>query len=238
MASQYVEKMMNVVSHQTLRNKLRSLEYFCAYITDVLFTYPNSDVSINIVQNLTTLKKCLPNWRTSLKGKCNKEDIEKRLDDAVEQLTPQNIQNYLQSDHAAYAERVLHRCNDSAFAQPSTYDFLVARNHLLVLMCIRNAHRSGVLINFVTDDYDKRMVAEDGNIVITVCNHKTSSTHGAATICVSHEEGQLLAGYLNMRNCLLQNAPSIHVLCLLWSPYVIGQTVIFLPCDFFLLFLA
>ena len=55
-ASQYVEKMMNVVSHKTLRNKLRSLEYFCAYIIDVLFTYPNSDVSNNIIQNLTTLK--------------------------------------------------------------------------------------------------------------------------------------------------------------------------------------
>jgi len=78
-------------------------------------------------------------------------------------------------------------------------------------IAVRNAHRSGVLINFVTDNYDKRMVAEDGNIVITVCNHKTSSTHGAATICVSPEEGQLLAGYLNMRNCLLQNAPSKHV---------------------------
>jgi len=75
-------------------------------------------------------------------------------------------------------------------------------------MCITNAHRSGVLINFLTDYYDKRMVAEDGNTVITVCDNKTSSTHGAATICVSHEEGQLLDGYLNMRNCLLQNAPS------------------------------
>ena len=39
---------------------------------------------------------CLPNWGTSLKGKCNQEDIEKRLDDAVEQLTPQNIYDYLQ----------------------------------------------------------------------------------------------------------------------------------------------
>jgi len=55
------------------------------------------------------------------------------------------------------------------------------------------------------------MVAEDGNIVITVCDNKTSSTHAAATICVSHEEGQLLAGYLNMRNCLLQNAPSTRI---------------------------
>jgi len=26
------------------------------------------------------------------------------------------------------------------------------------------------------------------------------------------------------------------VISLLWSPYVIGQTIIFLPCDFYLLF--
>jgi len=47
------------------------------------------------------------------------------------------------------------------------------------------------------------MVAEDGNIVISDCNHKTSSTHAAAIIGTSHEEGQLLAGYLNMRYCLM-----------------------------------
>ena len=75
----------------------------------------------------------------------------------------------------------------------------------------KNAHRSGMLVNFVIDDNDKQMVAEDGNIVITVCNHKTSSTHGAATICISYEEGQLLDGYLNMRDCLMPNVPSTHV---------------------------
>ena len=101
--------MTHVVSHKTLRNKLRSLAYFCGYIIDVLSNYENSAVSIKILQNLTTLKKCLPNWRTSVKGKCNKEDILKRLDDAVEQPRPQDSHNYLNSDHAAYAQRVLSR---------------------------------------------------------------------------------------------------------------------------------
>jgi len=71
--SQYVEKIMNVVSRK--RNKLRSLEFLCGYIIDVLSTYPNSAVLIKIIQYLTTLKKCLPKWRMSLKGKWNKEDM-------------------------------------------------------------------------------------------------------------------------------------------------------------------
>jgi len=32
------------------------------------------------------------------------------------------------------------------------------------------------------------------------------------------------------RTCL-----QLSAYCLLWSPYVIGQTIIFLPCDFFVL---
>jgi len=36
----------------------------------------------------------------------------------------------------------------------------------------------------------------------------------------------------------VNQGPSLNVLilCLLWSPYVIGQTIIFLPCGFFLSF--
>jgi len=49
-ASQYVEKMMNVVSRKTLRNKLRSLQFLCGYIIHVLSTYPNSAVSIKVIQ--------------------------------------------------------------------------------------------------------------------------------------------------------------------------------------------
>ena len=62
------------------------------------------------------------------------------------------------------------RFTKAAFAQPSTYDILMARYHLLVLICIRYAHQSGILINFYSDDYDKRMVAEDGNIVAWLMN--------------------------------------------------------------------
>ena len=162
--------------------RLAIIIYFCGYVIDVLSTYENSTVSIKIIQNLTTLKECLPNWRTSLNGKCNKEDSAKRLhDDDVEQFTPQNIHDYLKSDHAAYAERVLFRFTDTACSLPSTYDFIVARNHLLVLMCIRRAHRSAVLLKLVIDKYDKRMVAEDGNIVITVgTNNELCTVHGLA----------------------------------------------------------
>ena len=89
--SQYVEKIMNVVSSKTLRNKLRSLQFLCGYNIDDLSIYPNSAVLIKIIQNFDHSKKCLPNRRMSLKGKCNTEDTEKRLHDAVEQLTTQNI---------------------------------------------------------------------------------------------------------------------------------------------------
>ena len=35
--------------------------------------------------------------------------------------------------------------------------------------------------------------------------------------------------------CFCTYFPALHNYCLLWSPYVIGQTIIFLPCGFYLL---
>ena len=38
----------------------------------------------------------------------------------------------------------------------------------------------------------------------------------------------------NKKPVSIHKAGRVHSICLLWSPYVIGQTIIFLPCDFYL----
>ena len=45
--------------------------------------------------------------------------------------------------------------------------------------------------------------------------------------------GLLSAVDYNINSYLLLNLSNHHI-CSLWSPYVIGQTIIFLPCDFYL----
>jgi len=76
--SEYVEKMLTggTVSVTILCNKLRSLEYFCIFVCNIL----SRDTSAN----LQKLQKCLPFWRSSLRKKCTIEDVQRRIIDEAE----------------------------------------------------------------------------------------------------------------------------------------------------------
>jgi len=69
--------------------------------------------------------------------------------DAMGQISSENVTDYLNSEYAKYAERVLLNYVEAACPIPTTSDFVQARNHLLVLMSLTNAEISGVLINFL-----------------------------------------------------------------------------------------
>ena len=80
----------------------------------------------------------------------------------------------------------------------SNYRFIGLRNHIITLLSLANANRSGVLTEMTLDDYRHGQYV-DGFRVVSVVNHKTVSTHGAANICVSPMEEDLIAGYLLLR---------------------------------------
>jgi len=54
--------------------------------------------------------------------------------------------------------------------------------------------------------------------------------------CIScHTTNSVNALKVDITQMLSNKCSSIHIIRLfLWSPYVIGQTIIFLPCDFYL----
>ena len=69
-------------------------------------------------------------------------------------------------------------------------------------MSIYDAHRTGVLAHFSVQDYKdglKQPPDDEGNLVFTVAEHKTTGTHGAATLAVNDHEAALLAGYMAFR---------------------------------------
>ena len=199
--SEYVEKMLatGTISVATLRNKLRSLEYFCIFICDILSRDTSDSMATQICENLQNLKKCLPFWRSSLRKKCTIEDVKRRIQDEAEQLVPDDISRYLKSDYAVYAVQLLNKAVGLVSWTPSTYDFTRARNHMLVILAVGNAHRTGVLINFSLSDYSTRKESDDGSVVFSVCHHKTATVHGAATLAISADEAKLLAGYMKIR---------------------------------------
>jgi len=74
------------------------------------------DTDVSSMIALTTLKNVCQTGECNWKANAIKRTLRKRLHDAVEQLTTQNIHDYLQSKHAAYAQRILLRFTEAAFA--------------------------------------------------------------------------------------------------------------------------
>ena len=100
------------------------------------------------------------------------------------------------------ALELLFRAATDHLSDFSAYNFRRCRNHLLVLLSVANAQRTGVLMKFKVADHNNGLAqvwSSDDNLVFVIADHKTNGTHGAATQGVSNAEAELLAGYMVMR---------------------------------------
>jgi hypothetical protein len=153
--SMYVNPLLMTESRlsvKTVRNKLKQLEYFCKYLIEC--ELPKMKDSTLSAAQVTTILTALPAWRQSLKTECIAEEVARRVQDVTEQIFPTDIRNYLASEYAQSAEDLLLRTSTNQVCDYNTYDFGRCRNHLLVLLSVANAHRTGVLMNFTVTDYN------------------------------------------------------------------------------------
>ena len=208
----YVTPLMNAnppkISKQTLCTKLIHLEHFCKYIRD------SSDLfDKEVVANAVILIRVLPSWRQSYRDECLKEAISRGSRDRLERITTQHITGFNSSLYSKSAHALLLKYDKCIPTDVETChtissrDFVRGRNYLMATLCINNAHRTGVFAHFSMSDfkhglaeYELEPDSHEGDIVFTVTEHKTASTHGAATFSVNTEERPLLAGYIKMRN--------------------------------------
>lgn len=211
--SLYVNPMLTQQSElrvKTIRTKLKHLEYFCKYLIEEKAHLLGAESA-----EMTRIISALPAWRQSLKRKCLAEDVARRVQDVAERIYPKDIATYLLSDYAKSANHLL--ISAGSASGYSSYDFIRARNHLLVLLSVSNAHRTGVLTNFTINDYktglDQLARTNAESLVFMIAEHKTAGTHGAATLAVSSEEGKLLAGYMAIRQkCeIVSSSPFVFV---------------------------
>ena len=189
------------ISIQTLCTKLIHLEHFCKFIRDTnLFTK-------EIQANVAVLIRVLPLWRQSYRCKCIQEALARRDRDCLERITPTHVAGFHSSLYAESAQALLLKYDKSLPSDISSRDFVRGRNYLMTTLCISNAQRAGVFSKFSMSDYEAGITeyeldpeGNEGDIVFTVRDHKTASTHGAATFGVNSEERPLLSGYIKMRN--------------------------------------
>jgi len=55
----------------------------------------------------------------------------------------------MKSDYAVYAVKLLNKAVELDSWTPTTKDFVHARNHMLVILAVGNAHQTGVVVNFL-----------------------------------------------------------------------------------------
>ena len=95
--SQLNKSSSSLISIKTLRNKLKSLEHFCPFVS-------KSNVRLNfseeVLYNIKSLAEVLPCWKQSLYKKCTVEEVQRRVMDVENSLSFENIQTYLTSDYA------------------------------------------------------------------------------------------------------------------------------------------
>ena len=82
------------------------------------------------------------------------------------------------------------------------------------------------------------MVDVDGSsrFPVDLCRKSVSLVWGLAStrcwVCID----EMNTGWTLAMTLVMVTTPSTYACVLLWLPYVIGQTIVFLPCDFYLSF--
>ena len=167
----------NKISPVTVRNRLRSLVKFAQFL---LSEHSSLLDQYQILDNVLAISKRAPNWIKSMRKVCTMQGVKHRAMDNRRRLSLEDVVRYRNSEFALNAEKDL----TQELVPYSAQRFVHCRNHILTTVCLGNANRSGILSSITIDMYRHAEVHSD-DYVIVVPEHKTATSYGAATICIS-----------------------------------------------------
>jgi hypothetical protein len=153
-------------------------------------------------QNLNNLDVVLKKWAHSLRKSCALQGAKKRIKDRSNSITPDDVQSYKTSAFAQNCEQIM---LDHQTENISKGLFTKCRNHLITVISLANAQRSGVISNLTVSEFKncRTLPTVNGLFVMQVAEHKTSHCYGEANVTLSPHETNLVDGYLHLRNAML-----------------------------------
>ena len=186
---------------RTIRAYLHSLDHFYTYLIAERSTIFESNM-------LSSIKVKVRNWinsyqRLSRKQKHLKDDREEETE-----ITPTQIKAFERSEVCRSAIVSLGNVEDDPTHALTVESFVTVRDFLMTMICIRNAHRSGVIANFTMDEFRNHKF-KDGCYIFRVHKHKTLSTHGPARIVVNESMFSWLETYVTYIRPQFVSSPSI-----------------------------
>lgn len=198
---------------KTVTNHLDSVRKFLNYIL-LKKKEHRFALSTKGLNNIRRTIKLLPNWT-----KAHRKDIQVQHHvfqdkDYRVRITETDVRQFKRSDFAMENKDLLSQLAKTGMtSMPTQQEYLGARNYTLAILSICNAHRAGVVMRLTLQQYREGMTNRKAGSPVTfsVPKHKTTATHGAATLCLQSEYVCVLEGFILMREKIQTASDQVFV---------------------------
>jgi len=157
----------------SVKKYLSSFRDFTRYLTNL----PYEAHSLN-TEKLRRLDYLLGEWRKKLKRKDNLQGQKRKADDQEMLLTSNQVARYDTSEINQTAQKIFEELKLDPNYRISLKIFTCLRDHVIIEICLANAHRSGVICNMRMGEFSKFQITERGLYRIGVWDHKTVESYG------------------------------------------------------------
>ena len=191
----------------TKKSYFSSLKHFCD------FAVSESKDDANLIGKM---KERVSFWIASFRKECGKHQQQKMDTDIGKLVTPQQLFQFKKSEPALSAIKLIGRsfCSDGLQTVVQG-EYVNVRDFLLTEIALANANRSGVLANMTLKEFQAARIV-DGQYVVSVAEHKTALTYGAAKIVLSPTLHHYVAVYCKHIRSQVVSGTSPNELFLSW----------------------
>jgi len=190
----------------TKKAYLNSLKHFCD------FAMCESKADDKLISK-TKERVCF--WIASYRKECGKRQQQRMDTDLAKLITPEQLAQFRRSEQALSAVKLIARCGSGPLSVVQG-EYVNLRDFLLTEISFANANRSGVLANMTVKEFQEARKV-DGQYVVSVAEHKTSVTYGAAKIVLSPTLHHYVTVYCkDIRPQVLSSQNSANELFLSW----------------------
>ena len=130
---------------------------------------------------LADAKMVIQNWRSVYQRKEMKSVHERRDADYEMLIIEEQVSTYMHGPNVEMAKKTFSKVLEDDTGLLRQREYVSFRDHLLLLIHLTTAHRSGVSSNMKISEY-KKLKEDDESFILRVADHKTAGRYGPAPV--------------------------------------------------------
>jgi len=167
-------------------------------------------------RQLAQVKQRVAHCITAYSKECAKHNLKKMNDDLNTLLKPEDIHQFKSSQIALSAIKIIGLFAGGTYCITQA-EYVTVRDFLLTHVAIANANRSGVLANMTMKQFNVARLV-DGKYVVSVDDHNTSGSYGAAKVVLTGALHSWVAVYAkDIRAQVVSHKAVTHNMFLSWN---------------------